>query len=83
MEWTGLIDRQHSGSLIIFNEGGRAGRIKGIKVINIFSSQNIWLYLTTDLCSDVGRSVQAEQLLPVAGDDESLGVRHGPLTGER
>ena len=54
-----------------------------MKAITIFSSQNIWLYLTTDLCSDVGRSVQAEQLLPVAGDDASLGVRHGPLTGER
>ena len=61
--------------LIIFNEGG-------ITAINIFSSQNIWLYLTTELCSDVGRGVQAEQLLPVAGNDPSLAVRHCPLTGD-
>ena len=61
--------------LIIFNEGG-------IKVINVFSSQNIWQYLTTELSSDVGRGVQAEQLLPVAGYDPSLAVRHCPLTGD-
>ena len=48
----------------------------------MFCSQNIWLYLTTELCSDVGRGVQAEQLLPVAGYDPSLVVRHCPLTGD-
>ena len=75
MEWTGFTDRQHSVRLIIFNEGG-------VKAINIFSSQNIWLYLTTELCSDVGGGVQAEQLLPVAGNGASLAVRHCPLTGD-
>ena len=77
-DWSGpglQTDRQHSVHLIIFNEGG-------IKVINIFSSQYIWLYLTTELGSDVGRGVQAEQLLPVAGNDPSLAVRHCPLTGD-
>ena len=40
------------------------------------------LYLTIELCSDVGRGVQAEQLLPVAGNDLSRAVRHCPLTGD-
>ena len=75
MQWTGFTDRQQSLPLIIFNEGG-------IKVINIFSSQNIWQYLTTELGSDVGCGVQAEQLLPVTGYDPSLAVRHRPLTGD-
>ena len=75
-QWTGFTDRQHSLPLIIFNEGG----IKA--AINMLSSHNMWLSLTTELCSDVGRGVQAEQLLPVAGNDPSLAVRHCPLTGD-